>query len=78
MRVPSLVVGSSQFQIPRVMSSRVAYKTTTFPCSSLNRDGTLFSTWGLVVASDPGRESTMRSASPFLPEERNQTEHPHP
>lgn len=23
---------------------RVAYKTTTLPCSSLNRDGTLFST----------------------------------
>jgi len=34
---------------------RVAYKTTTFPCRSLNRDGTLLSTWGLIVASGPGR-----------------------
>lgn len=36
---------------------RVAYKTTTFPCSSLNRDGKLLSTCGLVVASEPGQGS---------------------
>ena len=32
---------------------RVAHKTTAFPCSSLNRDGTFFSTWGLIIASKP-------------------------
>ena len=31
--------------------SGATYKTTTFPCSSLNRDGTLLSTCGLVVTS---------------------------
>ena len=30
---------------------KVAHKTTAFPCSSLNRDGTLLSTWGLVIES---------------------------
>ena len=29
----------------------VAYNTTAFPRSSLNRDGTLLSTWGLVIES---------------------------
>lgn len=78
MRVPSLVVESNQFRIPRVISSRVAYKTTTFPCSSLNRDGILFSTCGLVVASEPGREPMTRPGSPFLPKKWDQAEHPHP
>lgn len=57
MRVPSLVVWNGQFRISRATSSRGAYKTTTFPRSSLNRDGTFLSTWGLVVASEPRRES---------------------
>ena len=46
--------------------SGVAYKTTTFPCSSLNRDGTLLSTCGLVVASKPRRESGERPTHLFF------------
>lgn len=34
----------------------MAYKTTTFPSNSLNRDETLLSTCGLVAASKPRRE----------------------
>lgn len=48
---------------------RMAYKTTTFPCNSLNRDETLLSTCGLVTASRCRREIWADQHTPLLPEE---------
>ena len=58
------MVEKSQFLVS--VERRVAYKTTTFPCSSLNLDGTLLSTCGLVIASKPRRKPGERPANLFF------------